>query len=439
MLSWEEAKELIQIDEISKLLKNIIRIPSIGARESDVAYEIINVLEAEDIHDFELIESEEGRGNLIIDINGKRGKGFNLLLLGHSDVVPPGNNWSIDPFSGIEKDGYIYGRGALDNKSQIAVYTYLAVLLSRINYSFRGNIRIIIAADEEIQSKNHGIRFLVREHPRIFKHIHGAVGELGGLIKFRGNKGQAVIIGEKGTVSYKVVCRGNAGHTGIIAEDKYSPLRIGSEFVLRLPSKIFFISKTFKDVLEETFGWKIKLLMNRFFINKLSRNRGDSFSRYLVALSHIILSKTMIRAGDAHNVLPDYMEITVNARIFPEQDDKWVERLLKTVLSQIATDSYELTLQTYVPATISPTNTLLFKKITDTIKQIGYNPIPTIQPGSSDSSWLRSLGIPTYHFFITSKEIEIDRIHGADERIWKQDLMNALEGYYRLIEALQKA
>ena len=433
MLSWNEAREYIELEEMCELLRKIIRIPSIGSRESEVAYEIIDLLEEEGIKEYKLLESEEGRGNLIIDVKG-RSEGFNLLFIGHSDVVPPGEGWSINPFSGEERDGYIYGRGAIDDKSQIVVYTYLAVLLNRLGRDFRGRIRILIAADEELQNPNHGVRYLIKEHPYIFKGIHGAIGELGGLVSIGGRKAQAIIIGEKGSVSHKVMLKGRGRHSSLVGEDDL--IKIGSEFLLRLPRKIYFVSETFKNALKDAFGWKRHLIFNRL-LSKHLMNNDPILNMYIQALSHITIASTIVRAGEAHNVIPDRMEIIINARIFPEQNESWVRRLIEKTLSRITKNNYDILLQTYVPATLSTTDNLLYKKIVKTIREMNYTPLPLIQVGSSDSAWVRSLGIPVYHFFTTTKELEIDRIHGADERIWKKDLLKALEGYYRLITNIQ--
>ncbi len=430
-------EDYISVKEVAELLRRIIRVKSVRDKETEVANIIIDVLDKEGIDNYQLIESAPNRGNLIIDIEGKKGEGFNLMIIGHSDVVPAEENWSLDPFAGIEKNGYIYGRGAIDDKGQVAAMVYFAILLNRLGREFRGKVRLLIAADEEVQHPDHGVRYLVKNHRELFKDIHGAIGELGGKISFMGETRHVVIFGEKGALSLKVKVFGDKGHASSVYGINNSVESL-VEFLAKLPRSFFFKSGQIRYMFENLLGWKSLFLLNKrlnsIVIGLLGR-KDIKVARMLHSLTHITIAKTVLRAGYAENVYPEVAEATLDIRFFPENEK---EELLERIKKYIPPKSkYELNIVAHTPSTYSPTNTVLYKAIEKTIQDLGSKPLPIFQTGTSDSAWVRQLGIPVYHFMHTENELEAGRIHGVDERISKKDLMNIVYGYYKLLMNLQ--
>jgi len=285
--------DYVSVEEIASLLKRIIHIESVRGNETEVANVIVEVLEKEGIETYRIIESAEGRGNLIVDVEGKLGSGFNLMIVGHSDVVPVEGNWSVDPWGGVEKNGYIYGRGAIDDKGQVAAMVYLAVLLNRMGREFKGRIRLLIAADEEAQDPNHGVRFLVRKHPEVFKDIDGVIGELGGKIVFMGEERHMVVFGEKGAMSLKVKICGDRGHASSVYGIKNSVEGL-ADFLVRLPKEKFFISKSVDEMLSRILGYKSIILKNRL-LNRIAitmiHRHDPKTARMIHALTHITIAK----------------------------------------------------------------------------------------------------------------------------------------------------
>jgi len=411
-------EDLVAVDEVADLLKRMIKVKSIKSQETRVAEIIIDVLESEGIYSYELIESSPGRGNLVISLRGKRGEGFNLMIIGHLDVVPPGDGWSVNPFGGVEKNGYIYGGGAIDDKGQIAAMTYLAVLLHRINYDFKGTVRLLMVADEETQDPRHGIRYLIRERRDLFKRVDGAIGELGGLVNIMGEKRQLLIYGEKGAVTLRIRAQGDKGHASQTYKINNAVKNIAG-ITLRIPDDFFFISEPVRMMLKDLLGAKSFLLTNRFLNKIVLRGIRDLWAaRFLHALTHVTIAKTVIHGGEAENVYPGEAELLLDIRFFPEQND--LEEIMRIIKKSIGKYEYTIEKKNYMPSTYSPRNTVLYKAVEKTIIDLGRKPLPLIQVGSSDSAWIRSLGIPTYHFMTTSKSIELGKVHGADERIWKK-------------------
>ncbi len=430
-------EDIVDLSEVAELLKNIIRVKSTGERETEVAHKIIEVLEANDITTYEIIESAEGRGNLIIDLKGKKGEGYTLMIIGHSDVVPVEGNWSVDPYEGVEKDGYIYGRGAIDDKGQVAAMVYLAVLLSRLNFDFKGRVKLLIAADEETQNPNHGVRYLVKERRDVFKDVNGAIGELGGLTEFNGELRQVIVFGEKGAYTFELTFKGEMGH-GSRPFGVNNPIENASEFLSKLPIGLFYKSEPVKIMFKEVLGAKRFLfsskLLSKFVLKRLLRDSPDT-ARFLHALTHITFAKTMFHGGIKDNVLPEEAKVTLDVRCFPEQSQ---QDLLDIIAKYIPRNAkYAVKTVAATPSTYSKIQNPLYKSIVKTVREMGYEPLPVIQTGTSDSAWVRQLGIPVYHFLTTKKPLEIERIHGIDERIWKEDLLTIIEGYYRLIKNLE--
>ena len=434
MLPHINFSDYIDPKEMCELLKRLIQIPSINGDETKVAEEIIRILEREGIETYELIESAPGRGNLIIDIRGKRGNGFNLMIIGHADVVPAGEGWTVPPFAGIERNGWIYGRGAFDNKGQVTVMVYLAILLHRLGLDFKGKVRLLIAADEETQHPNHGVRYLIKHRPDVFKGIHGAIGELGGLVRINNKEFQMIIFGEKSSATYDIIVVGEGKHSSTPYGVK-NPIDSLAKILLRIPDGVFFISNPVKKALKKTLGFYSYFLTNRItnkLIIKLIEKKNKELARSLHALTHITIAKTMVYGGTAENVIPREAKATVDLRGFPEQNEKDLRKIITKYCRGI-----EIRLRTYIPSTYTnPENSLLHNAICDVIRTLKYEPLPVFMTGTSDSAWLRKLGIPVFHFFVTKHTIDCFNPHMADEKIHIDDLMLALQGYYYLIMKL---
>jgi succinyl-diaminopimelate desuccinylase len=148
--------------EIVDLLAEMIRAPTVNppADTRACADILMRVLQTEGI-EAELIEGSPGVVNVVARMRGD-GSGKTLLLNGHIDTVPPGEQWTVDPFSGMLRDGMLYGRGSCDMKSGVATMLMAMVGLKRSGASFNGEIILQAVADEETGSQ-YGTRFLLEQ------------------------------------------------------------------------------------------------------------------------------------------------------------------------------------------------------------------------------------------------------------------------------------
>ncbi|MHC6222388.1 M20/M25/M40 family metallo-hydrolase [Arthrobacter sp. MMS24-S77] len=129
----------------------------------------------------QLLEKAPGRGNLVVRMKGSEPEAPALLVHGHTDVVPANiADWTVDPFSGEVKDGFVWGRGAVDMKDMVAMTVAAVRQLRRENFVPKRDIVFAFVADEEIAGE-FGAQFLVGEHSELFHGVTEAIGEIGGF------------------------------------------------------------------------------------------------------------------------------------------------------------------------------------------------------------------------------------------------------------------
>ena len=197
----------------------MIKIDTSGAagNETQVAQFIKAILDKEGIAS-EILELQPGRGNLVARLRGN-GTKRPVLLMGHTDVVGvERDKWSVDPFGGVVKDGYLYGRGALDNKDNVAVYLEVFLLLHRLRVPLDRDVIFLAQAGEEGASSV-GMGFMVARHwDKI--DCEFALDE-GGSIRLRDGRVHYVGVSttEKVSRGIRLIARGRSGHGSVPLAD----------------------------------------------------------------------------------------------------------------------------------------------------------------------------------------------------------------------------
>ena len=173
-------EQILQLeDETVLLCQEMIRIPSInygeGKGDEKAMAEYVAAKLSEVGIKSELIETAPNRVNVVAHIEGRDKDRPGLVLHGHIDVVPVNaDDWSVDPFGGIIKDGFIWGRGAVDMKDMDAMILASVRMWQRIGYKPPRNILLVFFADEEAGS-NYGSRWMVKHRPELFKGYSEAI------------------------------------------------------------------------------------------------------------------------------------------------------------------------------------------------------------------------------------------------------------------------
>ncbi len=219
-------EQILQLeDETVLLCQEMIRIPSInygeGKGDEKAMAEYVAAKLSEVGIKSELIETAPNRVNVVAHIEGRDKDRPGLVLHGHIDVVPVNaDDWSVDPFGGIIKDGFIWGRGAVDMKDMDAMILASVRMWQRIGYKPPRNILLVFFADEEAGS-NYGSRWMVKHRPELFKGYSEAISEVGGFsITITGeNRLYLIEAAQKGIQWLKLTAKGTAGHGSFVNKD----------------------------------------------------------------------------------------------------------------------------------------------------------------------------------------------------------------------------
>jgi acetylornithine deacetylase/succinyl-diaminopimelate desuccinylase family protein len=301
-------------NELVELCQDLIRIPSWDREtrgEAEVAHRVGKTLENRNIPT-EYVASHENIDNLIATWQAKKG-GRRLLFNGHVDVVPPGEDWTIDPFAAEIRDGYIFGRGAMDMKGGVAAMTMAVCALRDLEVPLNGTIIVNAVGDEERQGRL-GTTWCIENAWKKIKADAAIIPEPSGL----GPLGYAVNIGEKGPVWLRITTKGEKAHGSVPAAGRNAiSLMLNLLHALQetnLPTTTPPISrKSIEGQIAEALGVEPKALAG------LLRGEGNPIAAGLEALTTTTMNIGVINGGSVANVVPDRCECQIDFRILPGQ------------------------------------------------------------------------------------------------------------------------
>ena len=373
----------------------------------------------------ELLASVEGRPNLVARLAG-RADGPRLCFLSHVDtVLADADAWSVDPWSGEERDGHVWGRGALDMKSQVAAEVAAACTLAEEGWRPEaGELLVVVTADEEAGA-THGAKWLCEQHPEKVRCDY-VVNEGGGMaFDFDGRRLFTVCVAEKGVFRFDLTTDGVAGHASLP--------RIGENALFKLAPLIKAMSERqpSSDVTPEAeaFVDALGLRGDEEELDDAVRAAEERDPRVAVLLSAMLgvtLSPTMASASEKINVIPSHAEIRVDCRVPAGLGEEHARRRIAEV---IGTDGYRLSFGESVIGNRSEIETPLMGHIRDFLgrEDAEAHVAPMVLPGFTDSRWFREAfpDCVAYGFFPQSTMDMYEAmplIHGADERIPVADL-----------------
>ena len=378
--------------------------------------------------------------NLVVRYRGT-GARKPILLLAHTDVVEAKReDWSMDPFTFIEKDGYFYGRGTGDDKAQAAVWIANLIRYKREGFKPDRDIIVALTADEEGGGPYNGVTWLIKNKRNLidaeFCLNEGGWGETAGGKRISND----VQVSEKYVVNFRLEVRNKGGHSSMPVPD--NAIYHLSAALDRL-SKFGFPLKT-NDVTKAYFQAMSNIEKGpiQADLAKVATGSADAMTRVAAASPawnatlRTTCVATQIEGGHAMNALPQLAAATVNCRVLPEDSVAYVESALKKVF---ADDQVTLRIVGEVsrgPA--SPMREDLFRaigRLTDTMWP-GVPSVPIMVMGATDGLYLRAIGIPTYGvqgFFMDRDDI---RFHGRDERMGVQAFYEGQTFLYELVKAM---
>jgi acetylornithine deacetylase/succinyl-diaminopimelate desuccinylase-like protein len=410
--------------EVTDLLQRLIRVDTTNPPGNETAAaELLRDYLAANGVESELIAKVPERANLVARIPG--GGGPSLLLLCHTDVVlADPAEWSVPPFSGELKDGEVWGRGALDMKSQVAANAVTIASLAREGFKPSGDLIFAATADEEA-GHGFGLEWLCHEHPDAVRCDY-AINEGGGerMELPDGTPVYEATVAEKMTAPFLLRVHGRSGHA--------SMPRIADNALVNATKLIERIAdyRPEPQMGPEVEGF-LKAVLGDVPSAQEAAGRVAEISPIAAVLVEALLaptfSPTMISASQKRNVIPAVCEIEVDCRLLPGQRPEHVEPMIRAVLGGDV--EYDLEWIEARGGTRSTLDSPLWSALEAFVNEAvpGAKVAPLSCAGFTDSHWLReAFGTVAYGFFPATGELPAEvaatLIHSADERIPVADL-----------------
>jgi acetylornithine deacetylase/succinyl-diaminopimelate desuccinylase-like protein len=394
---------------------------------------------------------DDRKKNLVVRLHGS-GRHKPVLLIGHLDVVEARReDWTTDPFTFVEKDGYFYGRGTQDMKDGDAIM--VATLLRMKKEGVRPGRDIILAltADEEGGCCN-GVDWLLKNH-RDLIDAEFVLNHDGASVMSEHGVPQVFELGatEKVYGDYELVVTNKGGHSSLprpdnaIYELSQGLLRLGS---YQFPFELNNVTRAYFERMAEVVGGAtgddmraiVKTPPDAAAVQRLSSDPsyGSVMRTTCVA--------TRLDGGHANNALPQRVRAVVNCRILPGHSQEEVRQDLIRVLAdpritvRYVADNGKVTdtapdRKGFPPPPLSPA---VMKPLESTVAALwpGLKVVPTMSAGASDAIYTSAAGLPTYGVAGIALDRDDVRMHGRDERVGVRSFDRGNEFFYRYLNAL---
>jgi acetylornithine deacetylase/succinyl-diaminopimelate desuccinylase-like protein len=430
--------------EATELLQSLIRFDTVNPPGNErAAQEYLSAYLTEAGFECELLGAEPERPNLVARLRAdgisthsdSANDGPTLCYLSHVDtVLANAEEWSAHgPWSGDLAEGFVWGRGALDMKSQTAAEIAAAACLARSGWRpARGELLIVAVVDEETGGEL-GAQWITKEHPEKVR-CDLLVNEGGGAVfEYGGRRHYGVCCGEKGVFRFTVTTSGVAGHA--------SMPKIGENALLKMAPVLERLAAN-QPAYELT-------AEPQAFLQALGEDPGDpagavarlgAADERLVTMFEpmfgVTFTPTRIRASEKINVIPSSAELKVDCRVPPGLGEEEVRRGISEVLGE-GMDShppFRIDFTERIEGNRSPISSTLMETIGAWVAEhdAGTDVVPVILPGFTDSRHFRQAfpDCVAYGFFPQRHQTLFEAaplIHAADERIDARDLAFATE------------
>ena len=391
----------------------------------------------------EIFEYKPRRANIIARLKGNGSK-RPIILLSHMDVVTAdASAWEVDPFSAEIKQGFIYGRGALDMKNEGLLHLMTMLILKQQNVSLSRDVIFIATADEEV--KDEGSIWMIANKADLFKDAEYLLTE-GGDNLLEGDKVRyvGVDVAEKAPFWLQLIATGQPGHGSRPISDSATNrlVRAMSRVInWQTPIKLLpAVEKFFKDVaplqsepLRSKFANIRSSLQDPSFVKQLTDEREYNF------LLRNTISLTMLNGSKQTNVIPNVATCNIDVRLLPGEDREEFLSALKAVIDDPSIKIENV--NTFKPPNSAPVDTELFTVISQVSKTYHPEAIITTKmlSGYTESQLYRQLGIVAYGWapFYTTVE-ENEGVHGNNERISVKNIREGTREFYEVVTKISR-
>ncbi|HZS04638.1 MAG TPA: M20/M25/M40 family metallo-hydrolase [Blastocatellia bacterium] len=442
MPDWDKARA-----EAVEILSGLVRIDTSNppGNETKAAEFIKSILDREGIQS-QIYELEPGRGNIVARLKGN-GKKRPILLMGHIDVVGvEREKWTVDPFAAVIKDGYLYGRGASDDKGMTSVCLEVFLMLHRLKTSLDRDVIFLAEAGEEGTSRA-GIDFMVDRHwPEI--ECEFALNE-GGVIYERdgGVRYVGVSTTEKVPRGIRLLAKGTSGHGSMPRLDNAithlgaAVAKVGS---YQMPMRLNETTRTFFARLASISPPEESKLYRALLDAKESEAAQERLRAANIGYNSMLrtsLVPTIIKGGFRSNVIPGDAEATFDVRALPDEDISAMIATLKKLINDPAIEIVPPPQRGRPASPPSGINTEMFQALERAQKAMFPKAVtlPMMLTGATDSAQLRAKGVQAYGLGSVVTDEERSRIHGNDERLSIAGVGKFVEFVYRTVTDIAAA
>lgn len=428
-------------DEAVQLLSEYVRIDTTNppGNEHRATAFLGRILDQEGIA-HQIFESAPGRSTIYARLKGD-GSRRPVILLSHSDVVPVDREyWSVDPFGGVIKDGYIWGRGTLDMKNLGIAELTAFLTLHRHKFPLKRDVILLNTADEEAGGMM-GAGWFARNKPELVEDAEFLLNESGKGRMENGKVVYSIDITEKTPCWLRLTARGEPGHgsrpkphssVNRLIRALNAVLEYNPPIKVTEPVETYFkgIAHLQKGQRRRQFADIREAVKDPRFLAELHHS-----SQYAAILRNTI-SVTMLAGSPKINIIPQTATAELDCRLLPDEDP---EQFVQEIRKVIGDDSIEIEKVLSFSNTASPFES----PFVDAVKEVvsTYHPqvefIPNILSGFTDSHFFRELGINCYGFmpFLLPDE-DLKGIHGNDERISVENMQRGPKILYEILEKL---
>jgi len=425
-----------------EILDRLVRFPTVNppGEERDCVLFVRDLLQAAGIGS-QLYALDPARPNLVARLPG-RGEAPPLLLYGHVDVVPVADQpWSVPPFDAVERDGFVWGRGTLDDKGSVAMKVAAFLRARDRGLVPAGDVILAVLADEEAGG-TFGARFLVEQHADVFAGVRYALEEAGGFtVHLAGCRLYPIQVGEKQHCTLTVTFRGRGGH-GSFRHTGGATAKLGRALTAldrrRLPVHVVppvrAMIAAIADALPRAQGMVLRQLCTPAFTDRVLRLAGPQAARVFDPLLHNTVSPVIVRGGVRANVIPSEVELVLDGRVLPGLG---ADDLVREVRGLLGTDA-EVRVDSFEPYP-GGIDMGLFATLAAAVRvqDPAAVPIPYVTMATTDGRHFARLGIQSYGFTPMELPAGYDfatMAHGADERIPVGAVEWGTDAVYRVLE-----
>lgn len=417
-------------DETVALLQQLIRFNTTNPPGDErLCAEFLVALFTKEGMEARTYESGPGRAQVFARIRGS-GKKRPVMLLSHMDVVGvERDRWSCDPFEGVVKDGYLYGRGAIDDKGMLAANAMAMILLNRAIRSesrpLTRDVVFVATADEEAGGE-WGMGWIVKHHPELLD-AEFALNEGGRTRVIEGGRRYlAIQSAEKISHVVTMTARGTAGHSAV-------PLPDNAIFALaRATARLAgHVEPVHLTAITRNFFRGLAGVWPDAAVAAAMRDVAADDSPKVEAAAAILsrtpvfnavlrtgISPTIVQGGIRYNVLPASAGVVLNVRTIPGQR---IDDVIARIRKAIADEKIEIEVtDSGAEASASDAASEMFTALADAARTLDpdMTVVPYMSNGVTDSARLRLLGVNAYGILpFPMPQADEERMHGHDERI----------------------